>query len=201
MPYMNASRITAALLCCAALSRGSLPAVALPSGLASLAQAGTEASSSDTLPDGTPVHLKLTQTISSTSATPGQQAALAVTQDVLVRGVTVIPKGTAVMATVIDAEHKKGIGRGGKLDLGVNSIRLLDREKAALRVTAGGGEPGAGFLIFPGAPSFSFSHARDITLTEGLECTVFTDGALKLDLDAFAALSAATKGYVPETQP
>ncbi len=116
--------------------------------------------------------------------------------EVQVGGVTVIAKGATALATVTDAEHKKTMGRGGKLDLNIDSVRLIDNEKAQLRATAGGkggGHTGVmtgaivatSVLFFPAAPLFLFMHGKDITLPKGLETTAFVDGDMKLNLLAF----------------
>lgn len=87
----------------------------------------------NTLLDGTPIKLKLDETISSEKQTVGEQIPFVVVDDVVVMGTTVIPKGTPALATVTTAEPKKRMGRGGKLDVNVDSTRLLDGEKVQLR--------------------------------------------------------------------
>ena len=57
-----------------------------------------------------------------------------------------IAKGAQALATVTIAETKKSMGRPGKLDVNVDSVRLVDNEKAALSATRnakGGGHTGA----------------------------------------------------------
>ncbi len=152
----------------------------------------------NTLLDGTPVKLRLAETVSSATAKAGQQVPFEVVEEVQVQGVVVIPKGATALATVVDADHKKTMGRGGKLDLNIDSVRLLDNEKATLRATAGGkggGHTGAmtgamvatGILFFPAAPLFLFIHGKDITLPKGMETTAFIEGDTKLNLAAFSA--------------
>ena len=157
----------------------------------------------NTLLDGTPVKLRLAETVSSANAKAGQQVPFEVVEDVQLDGVTVIPKGSTALATVTEAEHKKSMGRGGKLNLNVDSVRLLDNEKAQLRATAGGKAGGhvaamttamvaTGILFFPAAPLFLFIHGKDITLPKGLETTAFVDGDMKLNLSVFPGTSNAT---------
>ena len=66
----------------------------------------------NTLLDGTAVKLRLAETISSSNAKVGQQIPFEVTEDVVVQGVTVLPKGAQALATVTDASPKKSMGRG-----------------------------------------------------------------------------------------
>ncbi len=156
----------------------------------------------DTLVDGTPVKLRLSETISSSNAKTGQEVPFEVFEDVEVQGVTVIAKGATALAVVTDAARKRSLGRGGKLDLSVQSVRLVNNEKVKLRATAGGKAGGhtavmttamvaSGILFFPAAPLFLFIHGKDLTLPKGLETTAFVDGDTKLNpiLLTAAALS------------
>jgi len=123
-----------------------------------------------TLLDGTPVKLRLSQTMSSADAKTGQEIPFEVVEEVQVDGVTVLPKGAAAIGTVTEAEHKKSMGRGGKLNIAISYARLTDQEKVALRAskeTKGGGHVGAmtgamvatSIVFFPAAPLFLF-HPR-----------------------------------------
>ena len=77
--------------------------------------------SPNTLLDGTTVKLKLDETISSEKQKTGEQVPFTVVEDVSVMGVVVIPKGSPALATVTNAEPKKRMGRGGKLDVNVTA--------------------------------------------------------------------------------
>ncbi len=160
--------------------------------------------------DGTEVKLRLSETISSADAHVGQQVPFEVTEDIVVQGVTIIPKGSAALATVTTAEPKKRMGRGGKLDVNIDSTRLTTGEKIQLRAvknTKGGGHVGAmtgamvatGIVFFPAAPLFLFMHGKDITIPKGTEVTAFVQGDTKLDmakLNPFAAPVAASSAPV-----
>ena len=100
----------------------------------------------NTLLDGSPIKLKLDETISSEKQTVGEQIPFVVVDDVVVMGTTIIPKSTPALATVTVAEPKKRMGRGGKLDVNIDSTRLIDGEKVQLRAVQdnkGGGHIGA----------------------------------------------------------
>ncbi len=167
------------------------------------------APSPNTLLDGTPVKLRLAQTISSADAKTGQQVSFEVVEDIKLQGLIVIPKGSAALATVTEADHKKSMGRGGKLNLNIDSVRLADGEKATLRAVEGGkggGHTGAmtgaivatSILFFPAAPLFLFIHGKDITLAKGLETTAFVDGDMTVNLAAFAP-GSTPGGSLPAT--
>jgi hypothetical protein len=155
---------------------------------------------SNTLQDGTAVKLRLAETISSATAKTGQQVSFEVTEDVVVQGVTVLPKGAQALASVTDASPKKSMGRGGKLDVNVDSARLADGEKVQLRAVQdakGGGHTGAmtgamvatAIVFFPAAPLFLFIHGKDITIPKGTEVTAFVEGDTKLDLAKFVPVA------------
>lgn len=146
----------------------------------------------NTLLDGTPVKLRLQRTISSADAHVGDSVDFDVLEEVKVDKIVVIPKGAIALATVTAAEPKKRMGRGGKLDVNIDSVRLADNEKAALRATEGGkagGHVGAmtgamvatGIVFFPAAPLFLFMHGKDITIPKGTEITAYINGDFPFD--------------------
>src|SRR5579883_170951 len=83
--------------------------------------------------DGTPVKLRLSRNLSSGTDRKGDTVDFEVLEDVMVDHVVVIPKGGTALATITEAEPKKHMGRGGKLDVNIDSVRLKDNEKIALR--------------------------------------------------------------------
>jgi hypothetical protein len=152
--------------------------------------------SGPTLLNGTPVKLRLSQTLSSATAHVGQTVDFEVLEEVKVADVTVIPKGGIAWATVTDAQSKKSMGRGGKLDVNIDSVRLADGEKVALRAeqtAKGGGHVGAmtgamvatAIVFFPAAPLFLFMHGKDITIPKGTEITAFINGDMPVVLAKF----------------
>jgi PEGA domain len=158
----------------------------------------------NTLLDGTPVKLRISQTISSADAKVGQEVPFEVVEDVDVGGVTVIAKGATAIGTVTDAQPKRSMGRAGKLDISVSYVRLRDQEKAAMRAVKdakGGGHVGAmtgamvatSIVFFPAAPLFLFIHGKDISIPQGTEITAFVQGDMHLDMAKFAA-SAQVSG-------
>jgi len=91
-----------------------------------------------TLLDGTPVKLRLAQTISSADAKVGQEVPFEVVDEVRVDDIVVLPKGGTAIANVTAAEPKRRMGRGGKLDMSISYARLVDGEKLAMRAVKEG---------------------------------------------------------------
>jgi len=161
-----------------------------------------------TLLDGTPIKLRLSQSISSADAKVGQEVPFEVVEEVKVDGEVVLPKGATAIANVTEAEHKKSMGRAGKLNVAITYARLADNEKAALRAVKeakGGGHVGAmtgaivatSIVFFPAAPLFLFIHGKDITIPQGTEITAFVDGDMHLDMSRFGVAPQAVAAATP----
>lgn len=144
------------------------------------------------LEDGTPVKLRLTRNLSSASDKKGDTVDFEVVEDLNVSGVLVIPRGGTAWATITDAQPKRRMGRGGKLDVNIDTVRLRDGEKVGLRAVRenkGGGHVGAmtgamvatGIVFFPAAPLFLFMHGKDINIPKGTEITAYVAGNIPLD--------------------
>ena len=151
----------------------------------------------NTLLNGTALKLRLVDTLTSANAKVGQQIPFEVLEEVDVMGVPVVAKGAQALGTVTIAEPKKSMGRAGKLDVNIDSVRLIDGEKAALSATRseqGGGHTGAmvggmvatAIVFFPAAPFLLFIHGKDITIPKGTEITAFIAGDMKLEMAKFA---------------
>jgi hypothetical protein len=161
-----------------------------------------------TLLDGTPIKLRISQTISSADAKVGQEVPFEVIEDVKVDDIIVLAKGSTAIGNVTDANPKRSMGRAGKLDISISYARLADQEKAALRAvkdTKGGGHVGAmtgamvatSIVFFPAAPLFLFMHGKDITIPQGTEITAFVQGDMHLDMARFGVAPSVTAGAAP----
>jgi hypothetical protein len=148
------------------------------------------------LEEATPVKLRFNRTVSSADAHAGDTVDFEVLQDISVNGTPVISKGGFAFGTVTEAQPKRRMARGGKLEINIDYVKLLSSEKAALRAVKGGkggghtgymtaGIVGAGILFFPAAPFFLFMHGKDITLPKGTEFTAYVNGDMKLDIAKF----------------
>ena len=154
------------------------------------------------LEDGTPIKLRISQTVSSADAQVDDRVEFEVLEELKVGDVVVIPKGGIALGTVTEGQAKRRMGRGGKLEIVMDSVRLADGEKAALRATKtaqGGGHTGAmtagivvtGLLFWPAAPFFLFMHGKDITIPKGTLVPTFISGNVPLDFAKFQPLLPA----------
>ena len=148
------------------------------------------------LEDETPVRLRLNRTISSADAHVGDTWILRRLDEITVNGTLVIPKGGLAFATVTEAQAKRRMARGGKLDMNIDYVKLVSGDKAALRAVKdvkGGGHTGAmvggmvatAIVFFPAAPFFLFMHGKDISIPKGTEITAYVNGDMKLDIAKF----------------
>jgi hypothetical protein len=153
------------------------------------------------LEDGTPVKIRINRTISSGDAHVGDTVDFEVLQDISVNGTLVIAKGGLAYATVTEAQAKRRMARGGKLDINIDYVKLLSSERAALRAVKevkGGGHTGAmtggivatSLVFFPAAPFFLFMHGKDISIPKGTEITAYVNGDMKLDIAKFQPAQA-----------
>jgi len=164
------------------------------------------------LQNGTPVKLRLTQTISSSTAQVNDTVPLEVLEEVKVGNLVVIKKGAMAWGTVTAARAKRRMARGGKLDVNIDAVRLADGEKAVLRAvrnTKGGGHTGAmtagivvtGLLVWPAAPFFLFMHGKDVTIPQGTEITAYINGDFPIDATKFEQPQAGQQGLTSHTAP
>jgi PEGA domain-containing protein len=156
------------------------------------------------LEDETPVRLRLNRTISSADAHIGDSVDFEVLDDITLNRTLVIPKGGLAFATVTEAQAKRRMARGGKLDINIDYVKLVSGERAALRAVRGGnggGHTGAmvggmvatSLVFFPAAPFFLFMHGKDISIPKGTEITAYVNGELKLDIAKFQPANASAQ--------
>ncbi len=134
--------------------------------------------------------------MSSADAKTGETVDFEVLEDVKVGDVVVIARGSTAMGTVTQGKPKGRMGKGGKLDITIDSVRLVSDEKVALRAvkeTKGNGKGGAmtgaivasSILFFPAAPFFLLMKGKDITIPKGTEITAYINGEITLDASKF----------------
>jgi hypothetical protein len=152
------------------------------------------------LEDGTPVRIRINRSISSADAHTGDAVDFAVIDDITVNGTLVIAKGALAIATVTEAQAKRRMARGGKLNINIDYVKLVSSDRAPLRAVKdmnGGGHTGAmvggmvatSIVFFPAAPFFLFMHGKDISIPKGTEVTAYVSGDVKMDLAQFQPAS------------
>ena len=149
-----------------------------------------------TLRDSTAVKLRLARNISSSNAQIGETVDFEVLEDVKVEDLILITRGSSAIATVTEAQAKRRMARGGKLNVNIDYVRLANGDKAALRAIReikGGGHTGAmtagivvtSLVLLPAAPFFLFMHGKDVTIPKGTEITAYINGDAVLEREPF----------------
>jgi hypothetical protein len=115
-----------------------------------------------------------------------------VLDDITVNGTLVIAKGGLAFATITEAQAKRRMARGGKLDVNIDYVKLVSGEKASLRAVKdlkGGGHTGGmvatSLVFFPAAPLSLLMHGKDISFPKGTEITAYANGDMRLDIAKF----------------
>ena len=104
-----------------------------------------------TIPEGTPITVRLGETLSSKNSTAGQGFSATVAEPVVVGGKTVIEQGAAARGTVVDAKAMGHFKGGALLEVRLSSVTINGKETSVetgmvARSAAGKGKRSAGFI-------------------------------------------------------
>jgi hypothetical protein len=135
--------------------------------------------------------MKINRTVSSADAQVGENVDFTTLDDIKVGDAVVIPQGSVALGTVTEAVSKGHMGKGGKLGMNIDYVRLANGEKIPLRGVQdvkGGGHTGAmtgamvatAIVFWPAAPFFLFMHGKDIKIPEGHGVTVYTNSEYQI---------------------
>ena len=156
-----------------------------PPGL--LAEGNGENVAEVSIPDGTPIQLRLAKTVSSATAKAGDPIDFVVENDVNVDGLTVVPEGSVAKGSVLRTKRRGIFGIGGRLVYEVNTIAVSSNEHIAAharKIVRGRSHFGVmlagmvitGLLFLPAAPVFLLTRGtyavalKDSEVTASIEC-------------------------------
>ena len=131
-----------------------------------------------TLSEGMAIHLETRHDVSSKSARVGDTVELAVAQPVNVGGVTVIPAGTPAVGTVSRVRDNGLLGRSGKLDISVSTVKAGQSDIPVRGQRNAKGKSGtltavgAGIVFLPLAV---IVRGKDVKLPAGTRFDVYVD--------------------------
>jgi len=132
------------------------------------------------LPDGTVLRLALLEALSSATNNVDDPVNFEVTEDVKVSDIVVLPKGTGARGHVVEAVPRKRMGRAGKLNFSVDSVKGPDGSNIRLRATsARQGEDKSGTVIVGTlllSPLFLIMRGKDVNIPKGTQFTAYVDG-------------------------
>ena len=140
------------------------------------------------IPDGTPINLRLAESVSSAHAHVGDLLDFVVVRDVNVGGFTVIPAGTMARGSVTGVKGRRVLGIGGKVSLKLDSVELVNGDRVALRGSKevkGGSRTklmaaamiATALIFLPATPVFLLTRGHTSTVVKSTEITAQVEGA------------------------
>ena len=124
-----------------------------------------------TVADGTPIRVRIAQVISSETSKPGDVVRLEVVDDVTVKNVVVVTRGTPVTGSVVEAVPSRRRRRPARLVFRIDETASITGKPLRLRWSRTAGAVGAGIVV---------ARARQSALllwaAEGTPFDAFVDG-------------------------
>lgn len=131
------------------------------------------------IPDGTEISAVTTDTISSKTAQEDDPITFKVDEDVVVDGSVVIAKGAILKGVVTNAKKSGFFGKGGQLNIRVESTETVDKQKIKVRAAKGKeGDNKTGTtvaLVVLFGPLGFLKKGKNAEIKEGTKVKVYTD--------------------------
>lgn len=131
------------------------------------------------IPDGTEISALTTETLSSKTSQEDDPITFKVEEDVIIDGSVVIAKGALVKGNVTNAKKSGFFGKGGQLNIRVDSTETVDKQKIKLRAAKGKeGDNKTGTtvaLVVLFGPLGFLKKGKNAEIKEGTKVRVFTD--------------------------
>lgn len=143
------------------------------------------------LTDGTAVRLKFVRAVISSQVIAGEKVPLEVVEPVRVGNLVAISKHAQAEAIVMMAQAKRSMGRGGNLELKIESIRLASGESVPVRAVKdvkGEGRKAVAIAVWSVWP---YVNGKNANVRAGTEITAYIAGDFALDPSKFQAAAAS----------
>jgi hypothetical protein len=151
-----------------------------------------------TIPDGTPLEVEATFTVSSAEVEEGSAVSFTVVHPVVINGATVIARGARATARVTKAKKGGSWGRAGTLAWMMQDVLAVDGSKVPLefsKSTRGDSKGGTvatgiivtGVLFWPAAPFWGFKKGKDAKVPAGRRFDVTVHGNANVQVPVVAA--------------
>lgn len=151
-----------------------------------------------TIPDGTPLEVEATYTVSSAEVEEGSAVSFTVVHPVIINGTTVIARGARATARVTKAKKGGSWGRAGTLAWMMQDVIAIDGSKVPLefsKSTRGDSKGGTvatgiivtGVLFWPAAPFWGFKKGKDAKVPAGRRFDVTVHGSTNVQARVAAA--------------
>ena len=130
------------------------------------------------LKDGSDVHLKFAESVSSKTATEGDTINLLLDEDLKIGNVVVAKAGTKAVGTVTHAKKAGMMGKAGELNMRLEYLKVGDER---VKIRGSKGKEGEGkegtavvFTVLFG-PLGLIKHGKNVDVKEGTPLTAFLD--------------------------
>jgi hypothetical protein len=141
-----------------------------------------------TIPDGTPIKLRLAESVSSAHGRTGDRLLFVVVRDLKIEGFTVIPAGSVASGSITGVKGNRFMGIGGKVSLKLDSVELVNGDRVNLRARmnvkgrsrttlVAAGMIATGLIFLPAAPVFLLLRGHESTVLKSTEVTAQIDGS------------------------
>lgn len=131
------------------------------------------------IPDGTEISAVTVETISSKTAHEDDPINFKVDEDVVIDGQIVIAKGAIIKGVVSNAKKSGFFGKGGELNVRLESTTTVDNQKLKVRASKGKeGDSKTGTtvaLVVLFGPLGFLKKGKNAEIKEGTKIKVFTD--------------------------
>jgi hypothetical protein len=182
MKFLKYSKPLALILTLGLLAQTNAPSFALARHAVALQE------SEVVIPDGTEFTVETTEEISSKTATEGDPVNLKVTEDLKIDGHVVIAAGTMVKGVISNAKKAGRMGRGGELNLRIESTLTVDKQKIKLRAAKGReGDDKTGTtvaLVVLFGPLGFLKRGKNAKIKAGTRVKVYTDEEKRIKIPA-----------------
>lgn len=121
-----------------------------------------------TVPKGHPVRIRLVKEVSSERSKKGESVPFEVSQDVIVDGILVIPKGEDGQLIIADAVPAGRLGRDGKVELDVREVSGMDGTRVRLAMDEGAQKLNESLQLAVGASIAGFAILGPVGVLGGL---------------------------------
>ena len=153
------------------------------------------------IPKGTVLQVELTKELSSKKSKVGDSVPLKLVENLIVNDIIVVPAGSEVKGVVTKSRKAGGLGRGGKLEFKIVSVKALNGVEIPLEYSKyqhGAGDGGA-VAVFTAVSIVGgvFMKGKNVIFNEGLkfDAEVTADTDLKVSLDELAEVMDASKPH------
>ncbi len=149
------------------------------------------------IPDSTPVRLVLEDRLNSATSEVDDTVHFEVAEDVRVRGIVVIPRGSMASGHVVAVQHRQRMGKGGKLVFAVDFVRAPDGTDISVRQQSERKGKNKGSAM--PSPLRVLGRGTDLEIPQGTHILAFINGNHEVSLGNNSSAAASQTSSEPVT--